>query len=53
MDKNPELQKQAKTGEIAIKGTNTPDITSEPVAPAKAMKVGEKGPERVKRLADR
>lgn len=35
MDKNPDLQKQAKPGEIAIKGTMQPDITTEPVAPAK------------------
>lgn len=35
MDKNPDLQKQAKPGEIAIKGTKQPDVIGEPVAPAK------------------
>lgn len=35
MDKNDELQKKARKGELAIKGTLVPDVTTEPVAPAK------------------
>ena len=37
MDKNPELQKKVGAGEIAIKGTRTPEVTSEPVSPAEPV----------------
>ena len=34
VDKNNELQKKARGGEIAIKGTVEPQVTGEPMAPA-------------------
>lgn len=37
MEGNEELQKKARPDQIAIKGTLTPDVTTEPVAPAKAL----------------
>lgn len=35
MEKNDELQKKARDGQMAIKGTVEPDVTSDPVAPAR------------------
>lgn len=53
MEKNEELQRKARDGEVAIKGTREPDVTTEPVAPARPMtaedalrlKLGDRGPD--------
>ena len=58
MEGNDELQKKARPGELAIKGTVTPDVTTEPVAPARPirddldLKMGDRGPSAYDRHRD-